>query len=66
MGAGTHGEPVGRTLGQYLASRLKEIGVRSVFAIPGDFNMALLVSLESLTHSHYSWSDVLLRRRCHT
>ncbi|KAG0499009.1 hypothetical protein HPP92_003700 [Vanilla planifolia] len=30
------------TLGRYLARRLVEIGVRDIFSVPGDFNLALL------------------------
>eukprot|EP00253_Pinus_taeda_P010713 PITA_10713 len=30
------------TLGRYLARRLVEVGVRDVFSVPGDFNLALL------------------------
>lgn len=33
------------TLGQYLAARLIEIGVKDYFAIPGDFNLSLLDEL---------------------
>ena len=30
------------TVGNYLAQRLEEVGVRDYFAIPGDFNLSLL------------------------
>jgi indolepyruvate decarboxylase len=30
------------TVGQYLAKRLEEIGLQDYFAVPGDFNLALL------------------------
>ena len=30
------------TVGQYLAQRLEELGLADYFAIPGDFNLALL------------------------
>jgi indolepyruvate decarboxylase len=33
------------TVGKYLAKRLEEIGIRDYFAIPGDFNLALLDEL---------------------
>lgn len=33
------------TVGNYLAKRLEEIGIRDYFAIPGDFNLALLDEL---------------------
>ena len=33
------------TVGSYLATRLQELGLREYFAIPGDFNMALLDEL---------------------
>lgn len=35
------------TIGQYLASRLQQIGVKDYFAIPGDYNMSLLDELLS-------------------
>ena len=34
-----------RTLGQHLASRLVELGVQDFFAVPGDYNLALLDQL---------------------
>jgi hypothetical protein len=43
MGSGAHGNTNSRTVGQYLAARLKEVGVGKFFAVPGDFNMGLLV-----------------------
>jgi len=33
------------TVGQYLAQRLEEVGIRDYFAIPGDFNLSLLDEL---------------------
>lgn len=30
------------TLGQFLASRLLEVGVTHIFGVPGDFNLVLL------------------------
>ena len=33
------------TVGEYLAQRLEEVGVRDYFAIPGDFNLSLLDEL---------------------
>ena len=33
------------TVGNYLAQRLEEVGVRDYFAIPGDFNLSLLDEL---------------------
>jgi pyruvate decarboxylase len=33
------------TIGNYLAQRLEEIGIRDYFAIPGDFNLSLLDEL---------------------
>ena len=45
MGSGAHGQPKSRTVGQYLAARLKEVGVGKFFAVPGDFNMGLLVGV---------------------
>ena len=33
------------TIGNYLAQRLEEVGVRDYFAIPGDFNLSLLDEL---------------------
>ena len=33
------------TIGRYLGTRLEELGLRDFFAIPGDFNMALLDEL---------------------
>ena len=33
------------TVGNYLAQRLKEVGIRDYFAIPGDFNLSLLDEL---------------------
>ncbi|MES2204546.1 MAG: thiamine pyrophosphate-binding protein [Pseudomonadota bacterium] len=33
------------TVGQYLASRLQQIGIKDYFAIPGDYNMPLLDEL---------------------
>ena len=33
------------TVGNYLAQRLEEVGIRDYFAIPGDFNLSLLDEL---------------------
>lgn len=38
------------TLGQYLAQRLQEIGLKDYFAIPGDFNLSLLDELLKNKH----------------
>lgn len=45
MGSGKHGGPAGRTLGEYLAARLVEIGVEKIFGVPGDYTLILLVSV---------------------
>ncbi|KAH7667574.1 pyruvate decarboxylase protein [Dioscorea alata] len=37
-----NGVPSDATLGRHLARRLVQIGVRDVFAVPGDFNLTLL------------------------
>ena len=39
------------TVGTYLAQRLKELGLTSYFAIPGDFNLTLLGSVDIFPHS---------------
>jgi Thiamine pyrophosphate enzyme, N-terminal TPP binding domain len=36
----------GFTVGDYLLSRLAEIGIRHVFGVPGDYNLAFLDHIE--------------------
>ncbi|MEU6773244.1 alpha-keto acid decarboxylase family protein [Streptomyces sp. NPDC046759] len=45
--------PVGFTVGDYLLARLTEIGVRHVFGVPGDYNMAFLDHI--MEHDRISW-----------
>src|SRR5262249_40431781 len=46
IGSATMGNEPGRcTVGEYLAQRLEQAGVRHYFTVPGDFNLVLLDQL---------------------
>ena len=45
MNMTTSSAPGDTTLGRHLARRLVQVGVRDVFAVPGDFNLTLLDQL---------------------
>jgi TPP-dependent 2-oxoacid decarboxylase len=36
------------TIGEYLLKRLKEVGVDTVFGVPGDYNMVIIIVLRLL------------------
>jgi pyruvate decarboxylase len=38
-------EPSRCTVGEYLARRLEQVGIRHYFTVPGDFNLLLLDQL---------------------
>nr|CAD1817547.1 unnamed protein product [Ananas comosus var. bracteatus] len=46
-GGGGGEKKEGATVGRHLARRLVQVGVREVFAVPGDFNLTLLDELEA-------------------
>jgi indolepyruvate decarboxylase len=43
---GSNGAAAGLSVGEYLIRRLRELGVRDVFGIPGDYVLALYVMIE--------------------
>lgn len=44
------------TLGRYLATRLKQVGCSNVFAVPGDFNLALLDEFNETPDITMNWT----------
>ncbi len=65
MGSGKHGGLAGRTLGEYLAARLVEIGVEKIFGVPGDYTLVLLVSVfGALPDGGASSLSVTLKEHC--
>lgn len=63
MGSGKHGAVDSRTVGQYLAARIKEVGVKKFYAVPGDFNMGLLVGVGSSLACAAFWQVAVLAHR---
>lgn len=49
-----------RNLGNHLASRLVQLGVDTVFAVPGDYNLILLDQLIKVTQR---WGEREMRKK---